>query len=260
MMGHVRIGFLPQTRQWKAIVEQLTSYDNDEATVAVIADRTLDAVRKEFNGLQYDESVIKAIEYLANIVVSSRQADQVAFLQQKGYQVGDDLSLFELTACAQHLIRTDDGSLETNKLARDAAVKAVMDFYQQHSDNQLSLFQTEKNPFKDRGSGREFCELARYFFAAFTEKQIRYYIDREASSVIDDYGKYIQFSDSLSKHSLDITEHAFEISKIMQSFAAGWFNKYALDRTPTGASVTDFLKISFGKVREELRLEAMNDV
>lgn len=257
-MGHVRIGFLPHTRQWNAIVDQLSSYDNDEATVAIIADRTLDAVRREFDGLQYDESVKKAVEYLASIIVSSRQEDQVSFLNQNGYQVDRNLSLFTLTVCAQKTIKTEDGSLEINKLARDAAVQAVMEYYQQHSNNQLSLFQIENNPFKIRGSGREFCELARYFFAAFTEKQIRYYIDREASSVINDYSRYIHFSDSLTKHSLEITEHAFEISKIMQSFAAGWFNKHALNSTPSDASVKDFLKISFGKIREELRLEAMN--
>lgn len=257
-MGHVRIGFLPHTRQWNAIVDQLSSYDNDEDTVAIIADRTLDAVRKEFEGLQYDESIIKAIEYLATIVVSSRQEDQVAFLQQNGFQVRDNLSLFSLTACAQQLIKTQEGSLETNKLARDAAVHAVMQYYEQHQDNQLSLFQNDSNPFTSRGSGKEFCELARYFFASFTDKQIRYYIDRTASSVIGDYGKYIHFSDTLTEHSMAITEHAFEISKIMQSFAAGWFNKHALDTAPSDASVTDFLKISFGKVREELRLEAMN--
>lgn len=257
-MGHVRIGFLPHTQQWNAIVDQLSLYDNDADVVAVIADRTLDAVRKEFDGLQYDESVRKAIEYLATIVVSSRQDDQVTFLQENGYFVDDNLSVFGLTTSAKKVIQTENGSLETNKLARDAAIQAVMEYYEKHSDKQLSLFQTDNNPFKERGSGREFCELARYFFAAFTEKQIRYYIDRAASSVIGDYDKYIHFSDTLTKQSLAITEHAFEISKIMQSFAAGWFNKHALDNTPSNDSVTDFLKISFGKVREELRLEAMN--
>jgi len=259
-MGHVRIGFLPHTRQWNAIVERLGAYDNDAKTVAIIADRTIVAVRKEFENLQYDESVIKAIVYLANIIVSSRQSDQIAFLQNNGYQVDENLTLFSLTACAQKRIQTEDGSLETNKLARDAAMRAVMEYYQQHNDNQFSLFQVDNNPFKNRGSGREFCELARYFFAAFTEKKIRYYIDREASSVIGDYAKYIRFSDALTQHSLEITKHAFEISKIMESFAAGWFNKHALDKTPSNASVTDFLKMSFGKVREELRLEAMNHV
>lgn len=86
-MGHVRIGFLPHTKQWNAIVDQLSSYDNNEATVVAIADRTLDAVQKEFESLQYDESVTKAIEYLANIVVSSRQENQVGFLQEKGFSV-----------------------------------------------------------------------------------------------------------------------------------------------------------------------------
>ncbi len=168
------------------------------------------------------------------------------------------MTLFELTACAQRLIQTDEGSLEINKLARDAAVQAVMNYYEQHSDKQISMFQDENNPYRMKGSGREFCELARYFFAAFTEKQIRYYIDRVASSVIGDYGKYVHFSDALTAHTLEITEHAFGISKIMQSFAAGWFNKHALDNAPSDESVTDFLTMSFGKVREELRLEAMN--
>ena len=257
-MGHVRIGFLPHTRQWNAIVDRLSAYDNDANEVAIIADRTLNAVRQEFDGLQYDESVKKAIEYLATIVVSTRKENQVAFLQENGYSVDDNLSVFGLTTSAKEVIQTENGSLETNKLARDAAIQAVLEYYENHSNKQLSLFQIDNNPFKQRGSGREFCELARYFFAAFTEKQIRYYIDRTASSVIGDYNKYIHFSDTLTSQSMAITEHAFEISKIMQSFAAGWFNKHALDSTPSNDSVTDFLKISFGKVREELRLEAMN--
>ena len=108
-MGHVRIGFLPHTRQWNAIVDQLSTYDNDANAVAVIADRTLDAVRKEFDGLQYDESVRKAIEYLATIVVSSRQDDQVAFLQENGYFVDDNLSVFGLTTSAKKVIQTENG-------------------------------------------------------------------------------------------------------------------------------------------------------
>ncbi len=258
-MGHVRIGFLPHTKQWNAIVNLLSSYDNDANVVADIADRTLEAVRKEFNGLQYDESVIKAIEYLANIIVSSRQEDQAAFLQNNGCQIDNGMSVFALTACASKFIQTEEGSLEINKLARDSAMQAVMEYYEQHCDNQLNLFSNEDNPFRHKGSGREFCELARLFFAAFTEKQIRYYIDREASSIINDYKKYDNFSDTLTKHSLEITKHAFEISQIMQSFAAGWFNKYALDKTPSEESIKSFLRTSFGKVREELRLEAMNN-
>lgn len=256
-MGHVRIGFLPHTKQWNAIVEQLGSYDdNDISTIAVIADSTIEAVRKEYQNLQHDESLIKAILYLANIVVSSRKENQAIFLQEIGYSIDADISLFTLTTCAHNLIQTAEGSLEVNKLVRDSVAEAVIEFYEKHSDNQINFFQTESNPFKNKGSGKEFCELARYFFASFTEKEILYYVDREASNVINDYNKYLEFSDTLKKHTSSIVEHAFEISEIMQSFAAGWFNKYALDKTPSEDNVTDFLKMSFGKIREELRLEA----
>lgn len=260
-MGHVRIGFLPHTRQWNLIVDRLSAYENDHATIAFIADATLKAVRKEYETLQYDESLIKAIKYLSNIIISTRQENQKAFLQENGFQVEKGISLFTLSNSAQTLIKTKEGSLETNKLARDAAVQAVLEYYQKHDEKQLNLFQVnENNPFNVKGSGREFCELARYFFAAFTEKKILYYIDRTASSTIDNYEQYIRFTDTLSKHSLMITEHAFGISEIMQSFAAGWFNKYALEKTPEEKNITGFLKMSLGKVREELRLEAENYV
>ena len=215
-MGHVRIGFLPHTKQWNSIVNQLSLFDDDTTTVALIATQTLNAVRHQFDGLQNDESVIKAIEYLANIIISSRQDDQIAFLQENGYKVDDALSLFALAGSANSIICTEKGSLETNKLVRDSAVQALMDYYQQHS-SQLSLFHDDNNPFKNRGSGREFCELARFFFASFTEKQIRYYIDRTAATTIGNYDKYIRFSDALTEQSLSITEHAFDISKIISA-------------------------------------------
>lgn len=258
-MGHVRIGFLPHTRQWNDIVNRLSSYNNDISTVAVVADRTLEAVRKEYEKLQYDESVKKAVCYLSGIIVSSRQKDQVSFLQENGYEIDGDVTLFSIIGCLVKTLQTDSGSLETNKLVKDAAVQAIMEYYQYHCEDQLSLFSSENNPFTNKGSGKEFCELARYFFASLTEKQIRYYIDREASSVIDDYSKYVHFSDALTELSVEVSKHAFEISQIMQSFAAGWFNKYALSSIPTESSISDFLRIALGKMREEFRLEAVKD-
>ena len=259
-MGHVRIGFLPHTQQWNAIVNQISTYDNSTSTVAIVADRTLDAIRKEYENLQYDESVKKSIRFLSGIIVSSRQDNQIDFLQNNGYEIDGNMTLFSVIGCLCKALQTENESLEINKLVKDATVQAIMKYYQYHSEDQLSLFESENNPFTNKGSGREFCELARLFFASFTEKQIRYYIDREASRVINDFTKYTLFSKSLTEHSVEVSKHAFEISQIMQSFAAGWFNKYALDHMPSESCITDFLRIAFGKMREEFRLEAIKDV
>jgi hypothetical protein len=44
-MGHERIGFLPRTKQWNAIVEQLSSFGGDPSSVAQIANDTLKSKR-----------------------------------------------------------------------------------------------------------------------------------------------------------------------------------------------------------------------
>jgi hypothetical protein len=46
------------------------------------------------------------------------------------------------------------------------------------------------------------------------------------------------------------------VAKLTQSFAAGWYNKYAVNSLPDNKQVEAFLRMSFGKLREEFRREA----
>ena len=256
-MGHVRTGFLPHTRQWNAIVEQLSLFDGDADVVPRIANDTLNAIKNTYAAMPYDDSVQKAMAFLAALAFSAKQTDQVAYLKANGYVVDDKLSLFSLISSAQRLIKTETGSLEINKIAKDAAMQAIITYHETHQSNQLSLWGGEaESPIKSAGSGAAFCEMARSFFAAFTDKQIKYYVERAAASAIDNYGELNRFSAALSNQSNAIADHAFETSKIMQSFAAGWFNKYAASALPTDAEVTNFLRTSFDKMREEFRREA----
>jgi len=44
-MGHERIGFLPKTQKWNAIINQLAVFDDSEDLLAQIANQTLNNVR-----------------------------------------------------------------------------------------------------------------------------------------------------------------------------------------------------------------------
>lgn len=256
-MGHERIGFLPKTKQWNAIVQQLSEYEGDMEAVVKIADDTLKCIRKTYEYMPFDESVTKAIKFLALISFSAKQIDQVSFLKENGCAIDNKLSLFSLVNCAKNYIDTENGSLETNKIAKDSVLQAITTYQGDHSSQQLSLFGDQSNSvWKETGTGAAFCELARSFFAAFTDRQIKYYIERSAASEIDNYAALQAFSTGISKQSDAISHHAFETSKIMQSFAAGWFNKHAVDSVPLDNKITDFLRTSFGKMREEFRREA----
>lgn len=256
-MGHVRIGFLPHTKQWNSIVQSLSLFGGDISVVTQIANSTLDAVRNTYETLPYDESIIKAISYLANLVFSAKQPDQIAYLNNNGYTVDEEMSLLSLISSAQEYITVEKGSCEINKLAKDAAMQSVIKYYENHNDGQLTLFcSEEKNPFANAGTGAAFCEMARSFFAFFTDKQIKYYVEREAASSINDYRQLDNFTKTLTEQASSIADHAFEISKLMQSFAAGWFNKYAVNSAPSYDETVSFLTLSFAKMREELRREA----
>jgi hypothetical protein len=256
-MGHVRTGFLPHTPQWNAIVQQLSLFGGDASVVPTIANGTLTAIKNTYAVMPFDESVQKAVSFLANLAFSAKQADQIEYLRANGYIVDGNLSVFSLVASAQKLITTDNGSLEINKIAKDAAMQAVITYQDIHQDNQLDLFgSTGQSPLRNIGNGAAFCELARSFFAEFTDRQIKYYVERVAASTINNYGDLERFTKALSDQSNAIADHALETSKIMQSFAAGWFNKYAVTNSPTGEEVTSFLRTSFEKMREEFRREA----
>ena len=256
-MGHVRTGFLPKTAQWNAIIEKLSLFDGDTSVVPKIASDTLTAIRNIYKTMPFDESVIKAIRYLANLALSAKQADQIAFLNSHGYLVDSSLSLFSLVTSAQRLISTENGSLEINKIAKDSVMQAIITYQEKHQSNQLDLFGNEpQTPLRQIGNGAAFCELARTFFAIFTERQIKYYIEREAARAINNFGELERFTAALSEQSNAIADHAFETSKIMQSFAAGWFNNHSSTSSPSDKEVQDFLRKSFEKMREEFRREA----
>jgi hypothetical protein len=103
---------------------------------------------------------------------------------------------------------------------------------------------------------RGFCEVSRIFFAKYTERYLKYFLEREASAQISSIPDREQFTDSLRKHLDEVSTHAFETSRITQSFAAGWFNNHAREHKPADTEIETFLATAFGKIQEELNREA----
>ena len=257
-MGHERIGFLPHTKQWKKLTEQIAAYDGDIQSAKEIADRTLNAIRMKYEALPYDESLIKAIRFLATLSASASQNDQISFLQSIGYSISKDLTVYSILSNANRQITTEKGSLETNKIVRDSVMQAIIEYNQsKEQHDQLSLFSdSSESVWKSVGNGAAFCEITRSFFAAFTCRQLRYYIERTAASSIDNYSRFNSFIQNLESCSKEIADHSFEVSKLVQSFAAGWYNNHAQSAIPTDQEIIGFLRLSFGKLREEFRREA----
>lgn len=146
---------------------------------------------------------------------------------------------------------------EFESLARKATVDTITGWLNQNLYNaQLSIFSQLENPFKpwrEASDGRGFCELSRTFFSNFTSRFLKYFLSRTASSQLKTITDRERFESSIDANVDKISQHAFETSKLVQSFSAGWFNKNAKGEVPTNKKIEGFLRHSFEKIREELR-------
>ena len=146
--------------------------------------------------------------------------------------------------------------MEVGKLAKDSLMNAIISYQQTHETNQISFDGfDEKSVWSDIDSGAAFCEMTRSFVADFTEHNLNYFLERVAASEIQDYSRLVSFNQSLKKQAKAITTHSNDISKLVQSFAAGWYNKNTGVQIPDDEIISGFLLVAFKKIKEEFRRE-----
>jgi len=256
-MGHERVGALPHTKRWRAIVEAIAATaDGNRAAVAGIGAATIGNVASRFSRLHNDSGVQAAFAFLVSLATDHLPAS--AGLTSPQTRLDENPSPFRLAQSLNGWVRKHAASTEYAELACRAAGDTIAEWTRRES-RQGRLFDeaTRAGAVWERSAnGSGFCELARTFFSHFTRRYLQYFLDREASAVIASVSAREAFRRSLRAHVEDLSRHAFETSRITESFAAGWFNKHAREARPSNREVEGFLAIAFGKLHEELRREA----
>ncbi len=247
-MGHERLGVLPKTRRWRAIVAEIAAVDVPPSDVPQIAKQTLDALGSRYVDLASDAGVETAFAFLVDIarMAAGKQASDIA-----------TRSPLSFVADLGQRLNATEGSMEVAEIVRRAAADAIATWGRENASTQAALFADSPpvNAWSGLGTGAGFCELSRLFFSRLTERYLSYFLDREASAALPNLHAREQFKQQLQAHLGDVSKHSFETAKITQSFAAGWFNKNAVTNKPTRAQIRHFLSYAFAKLREDLRRE-----
>ena len=257
-MGHERLGSLPKTKPWKTVVAQIASFSSSESSVAEITQQTLRNVRSRFDNIESDSGVFSSFEFLVLLAFASKERNPSKYLSSKGIQTSEKLTPLQLAKEISKWVTKSKGSNEYAAFAQAAAVDSVSEWYRKQNTSQTNLFDSELSSadvWKKSGNGSGFCELSRLYFSKFTERYLKYFLEREASSQINTLANRNRFDSEIREHVAEISEHAFETAKITQSFAAGWFNNQVKKGFPSKKSIQSFLSISFGKMRSELLRE-----
>ena len=255
-MGHERVGALPHTKRWRNIVAQLASFDGSQEEAAQLAQSTLKNVRDRFRNIHRDAGVNSALHFLVNLAKDSATGTKYT---QPYIDLDANPSILKLISGLNTYIDDHQDSIEYATMAKKASADAVI-IWSKEQSLQPSLLHGEVNTaeiWRKADNGAAFCEVARLFFSKFTERYLAYFLDREASAALNDLGTRDQLDSGLTNHIDHISKYAFETSRITQSFAAGWYNKYGSQERPTPAATRSFLRVAFGKIQEELLRESL---
>jgi hypothetical protein len=256
-MGHERVGALPLSKRWRAIVQAISATpEGSPDRVADIAAGTLKNVASRFSALHKDSGVQAAFAFLVSLATD--HLPRSVGLASPEFRLEQNPPPIRIAKSLNDWIRNHADSTEYAELACRAAGDTIAEWTKRET-RQKQLFDVDMPAAAvwDRAaSAAGFCELTRSFFAHFTRRYLQYFLDREASAAIPSIEGREAFQRSLSAHVVDVSRHAFETAAITQSFAAGWFNNHAREGRPTDREIEGFLSLAFGKLQEELRREA----
>src|ERR1043166_6541858 len=251
-MGHERTGALPKTQRWTEGVQAIAGFDGDAAESRQIANQSLDNVRARFEAVQRDSGVQAAFKFLTSLAVASSGKPGVSNLK-----LPENPTPFAVEKALNCTVESSKDSSEYAAIASAAATDAIANWYAQNTEQSFLFGSSEQNSavWRKAGTGAGFCEVARLFFAKFTERYLNYFVEREASAASRSIEQRDLLQKQLREHIDSVSRHAFETAKITQSFAAGWFNRHAAQSMPNDREISGFLAIAFGKLREDLRRE-----
>ncbi|MDO8549790.1 MAG: hypothetical protein Q7S39_06535, partial [Ignavibacteria bacterium] len=198
--------------------------------------------------------------FLLQLSFAFKKDDPLKYLADKRIIDQAELSLIKLGIAVKKFKQDEVKSNEYQTFARQSAIDAINNWYASNIERSKSLFSEDvdsKDVFYKTANGSGFCELSRLFFSKFTERYLKYFLEREASAVITNVGERNRFNEEIENHINKISRHAFETSKITQSFAAGWYNKNVKDKFPEERKIKGFLSYALGKMKSELLQEEL---
>ena len=246
-MGHTRLGRLPRTRNWQAVIGLVGA----GADTAEIAAATLDASKDGLEDAARDPALLHSFWLLTQLPLCARRADFVEELARIGVSVADEPSLMELVgglsdAVDAHVYRVG-GRTDLGEMAQMGAAETLASLLGQRT---TSLFETTHEDVRRElarlGTPVNFSVVARDFFARLTERYLTYFLSRELSNELERVGSNRQFREALSLH-------CKQASKIVEQFAAEWFSKANYQGGITPRKAAGFISHAMTKLGAELQ-------
>jgi len=260
-MGHIRLGRLPRTRQWKQVVALLEG----GAGTAQLANATITAAEKGLNLAAEDKGLVETIWLLSQLPLAARKDNFAAALREVGLDVSDAPGLMEIVGAVSDAIdrrlANNGGRTDLGEMAQMAASETISEVV---GGRLPSLFVPTPNDvrteFARLATNRQFSTFARDFFARLTNKCLNYFLSQAIAHHVGEGRRFTTLAQQ-SEFSKALDTHCREAAKIVEEFSGGWFSKTNWENKGISRDkAAGFSHVAMQKLVAELKEGARPDV
>lgn len=258
-MGHTRLGTIPKSRKWTAVVAELDKLEGaalpDERkfseSIAAIAGRTLDAAEAGLNKAANERGLRYAFYLLSQLALSSREESWPQALKKIGIDLSEDSSVFDLTlelqsAVDRHISMYSRPS-DISEMAQRAIGEAVSALAASESVTLFGSGREElQRAIRPLSTKKGFSELGQVFFARFMSRFLNFYLSRLTAGRLPQTGAVSSFNKALQTH-------CEQSARIVRDFCGEWFSKTEYLEGIDLDNASGFVAVAMKKLQLELR-------
>lgn len=255
-MGHQRIGKLPASREWKAVVAQI----GGGADVAHIAAITARAAEQSLIKAGNDYVLQRAAWFLARIPLAAREENFPQALRALGLKVSEAPTLLDVcaavTAHLDAMMRQQGRKSDFGEIAQTALVESLAAIAAPAMPGLSGLTAPAEDTriaLKGLSTVRQFGVLARDFFARLIRRILDYYLSRELPRHVGVSQRFHSVREHMAFEAA-LDQHCHETSLIVRDYSGGWLSKAAYEGEIDEKRAGDFARYAFHKITSELEI------
>lgn len=254
-MGHVRLGRLPKTLRWQAVVGLLEQSPDD---VAAVARATVVAAEVRLRELSHDPSLGYCFWLLTRLAAASREPDFAVAMAPLGLTPPRTDSALAFIAQVTELARAElqqfPESGPFSELASLAMRRALSETVGQHGQSLFfSNLDDVREAFRSHSTATRFGDLSKRFFGDFLARTLRFFVDKELSNVVGQ-GHNLTVIGESKEFSAALDLYARQSARIMEQFASGWYGKHNWESRGdiSREEAEGFVTVALRKLRMEI--------
>ena len=255
-MGHIRLGKIPKSRKWKAVVALISDgagpLDED---VGLIAARVLDAAEEGLRRAKNDSGLQYAYYLLTQVALASRESGWQHKLAGLGITIDDDSTIADLTSEIQSAI--DDRVFkhgrpsDVSEMALQAVGEALLSLATSRS---ITLFGSSgealKSAVRELSTKSGFSRLGQAFFGRFMARFLNFSLSRVTAAEVG--GDRLRTVEDLSRFNDALRTHCEQSAAIVSDFCGQWYSTTEFKRGIDTRNTGSFVAVAVQKLRDEL--------